>query len=209
MADQDPNPAQHWEKVYQTKPVDTVSWYRPRLGVSLDLLLGAGLSPQSRLIDVGGGASTLVDDLLSMGLGQISVIDISAAALGVVRRRLAGRADDVEWIIGDILSTELPEAGFDFWHDRAVLHFLTDPQDAETYARQAARAVKPGGFAVIAGFSPQGPERCSGLPVARRSAQDIGRVLSPAFRLQAERSERHVTPAGATQEFAYALLRRE
>jgi ubiquinone/menaquinone biosynthesis C-methylase UbiE len=209
MVDEGPNLQAHWQNVYQTRSADAVSWFRPRLGTSLDLLRSAGLASQSRLIDVGGGASTLVDDLLDVGLEQVTVLDISSAALDVARTRLSDRADHVEWIVGDVLSAGLPEAGFDFWHDRAVLHFLTKPSDAEIYAKQAARAVRPGGFAVIGGFSPNGPERCSGLPVARRSARDVGRVLSSAFRLLTERSERHVTPAGAAQEFAYALLQRQ
>jgi SAM-dependent methyltransferase len=198
----------HWQKVYQTKAADSVSWYRQRLDVSLELLEQAGLSVQSRLIDIGGGASTLVDDLLGRGLKSVTVLDISAEALAIPQARLGERARDVCWLVGDVLHVALPAEGFDFWHDRAVFHFLTDPADAARYAQQATRAVKTGGHAVIGGFAPDGPERCSGLPVARRSAEDIARILTPGFRLHETRAERHVTPAGNVQSFSYALLKR-
>jgi len=198
----------HWQTVYQTKAANAVSWYRPHLDVSLELLELAGLSVQSRLIDIGGGASTLVDDLLGRGTQGITVLDISPAALAIAEARLGERAREVNWLVGDVLDVALPAGGFDVWHDRAVLHFLTDPADAAIYVRQAARAVKTGGHAVIGGFAPDGPERCSGLPVARRSAEDIARILAPQFSLRETHAERHVTPAGAVQSFAYALLKR-
>lgn len=198
----------HWENVYRTRPPDAVSWYRPHLETSLELLGMAGLATDSRVIDVGGGASTLVDDLVARGVRSITVLDISRSALDVVAQRLGPRASAVKWVASDVLSAPLPEAAFDLWHDRAVLHFLTDPEDAALYAAQATRAVRPGGHAVIAGFAPDGPEKCSGLPVARRSAEDIASVLGAHFGLVAQRAERHVTPAGAVQSFAYALLRR-
>jgi len=198
----------HWENVYSTRAPDAVSWYRPHLETSLELLELAGLAEGSRIIDVGGGASTLVDDLLDRGLRSITVLDISAAALDVSRRRLGPKAAEVRWLASDVTAAELPEGGFDLWHDRAVLHFLTDPHDAALYAAQAARAIRPGGHAVIAGFAPDGPEKCSGLPVVRRSAQEIAALLGPSFTLLDERAERHVTPAGGVQSFAYALLRR-
>jgi ubiquinone/menaquinone biosynthesis C-methylase UbiE len=198
----------HWEKVYQTKAADSVSWYRQHLNVSLELLEQGGLSRTSQLIDIGGGASTLVDDLLERGMKGVTVLDISAAALAVPQSRLGVRASAVNWIVADVLQAELPESGFDFWHDRAVFHFLTDTVDARTYAQQAERVVKPGGYALISGFAPDGPERCSGLPVARRSADDIARIFAPVFSLQQARAERHLTPAGTAQSFAYALLKR-
>jgi SAM-dependent methyltransferase len=202
------NREEHWQKVYQTRAADAVSWYRPQLSVSLELLELAGLSAESRLIDVGGGASTLVDDLVARGLERVTVLDVSGAALAIARQRLGARARDVTWLVTDLLQAELPQGGFDLWHDRAVLHFLTDASDAERYAAVAAGAVPIGGHAVIGGFAPDGPEKCSGLPVARRSADGIASLLAPAFRLLATRAERHITPAGAEQSFAYALLRR-
>lgn len=198
----------HWQRVYETRDPEAVSWFRPRLDVSLELLERAGLAPDTRLIDVGGGASTLVDDLLARGLRDITVLDISAEALAVSRQRLAARANRATWLATDVLDARLPASAFDIWHDRAVSHFLTDDADLARYAQQAARAVRTAGHAVIGGFAPDGPERCSGLPVARRSAQDIAAMLRPDFELLDERRERHVTPVGAEQLFAYALLRR-
>lgn len=208
MTDLHPDRAAHWQQVYETRAPDRVSWYRPHLDVSLELLERAGLSARSRLIDVGGGASTLVDELLDRGLTDVTVLDLSAAALSISKARLGDRAGGVRWIVADVLEAALPAGGFDLWHDRAALHFLTDPADAARYARQAASAVRSGGCAVIGGFAPEGPERCSGLPVARRSADDIARLLAPAFSLEGARVEQHVTPAGTVQPFAYALLKR-
>jgi SAM-dependent methyltransferase len=198
----------HWQSVYRTRDADAVSWYRPHLEVSLELLAESGMSAASRLIDVGGGASTLVDDLLARGLRDIGVLDIAEDALAVSRRRLGERAQQVAWYVQDVLEVALPAGRFDYWHDRAVLHFLTDPADARRYAETAANAVSAGGYAVIGGFAPDGPQRCSGLAVSRRSAQEIAALLAPAFALVQMRLESHRTPAGDEQRFVYALLRR-
>jgi 2-polyprenyl-3-methyl-5-hydroxy-6-metoxy-1,4-benzoquinol methylase len=204
----DPTPAEHWEHVYRTKPSHGVSWFRPHLELSLELLRGVGLDATSRVVDVGGGASSLADDLLAAGVAEISVIDLSAAALQVAQRRLGERAARIDWRVGDITALALPAAHYSHWHDRAVLHFLTEPAAAEAYAAQAAHALAPGGHAIIGGFAPDGPERCSGLVVARRSAQDVAALLGPAFTLIEERHERHHTPGGSEQAFAWAVLRR-
>lgn len=198
----------HWEDVYLQKSSTAVSWYRDHLDVSLRLLRESGLNTASRVIDVGGGASTLVDDLLELAVGAMTVLDLSSASLQVAQARLGPRAERVDWLTGDATRHSLPEAVFTHWHDRAVLHFLTDLQDIRAYAAQAARAVAPGGHAVIGCFAPDGPERCSGLRVARRSAEDIAAALGPAFHLVSTAVERHVTPGGNAQSFAYALLRR-
>lgn len=198
----------HWEAVYLKKSSIAVSWYRDHLDMSLRLLAESGLDATSRAIDVGGGASTLVDDLLDLGIGAITVLDLSAASLQVARARLGARAEQVTWLTGDATQVALPEAAFTHWHDRAVMHFLTDPIDIIAYAAQAARTVAPGGHAVIGGFAPDEPERCSGLPVARRSPEDIAAALGPTFELISTAAERHNTPGGTEQSFAYALLRR-
>lgn len=198
----------HWDGIYRSRAAQAVSWYRPHLEVSFELLRQAGVDATTRLIDVGGGASTLVDDLLALGLLHLTVLDLSDAALAAARERLGARAAAVRWLAADVLQADFAPAGFDLWHDRAVLHFLHAPVDTARYVEQAACAVRPGGHAVIGGFAPAGPERCSGLPVARRSAGDIAALFAPAFRLIDQRSESHVTPAGATQAFAYALLER-
>ena len=155
-----------------------------------------------------GGASTLVDDLLERGLCDVSVLDVSDEALSLARRRLGERGKLVRWYVGDVLELALPPEGFDFWHDRAVPHFLSDPQDAARYVRIAARALAAGGHAVIAGFAPEDPERRSGLQVVRRSAEDIAVLFAPTFTPVQQRTGRHRTPSGLEQPFAYALLQR-
>jgi SAM-dependent methyltransferase len=198
----------HWQNVYHRNRAEAVSWYRPHLDVSLELLADAGLSPGSRVIDVGGGASTLVDDLLERGLHDVSVADVCEEALAVAQRRLGDRAQEVHWYAGDILDLTLPVGGFDLWHDRAALHFLTSAADTARYAQAARYSVAPGGHIVVGGFAPDGPERCSGLSVARRSADEIAAIFSPLFRLSKTRTERHRTPAGLEQSFVYVLLMR-
>lgn len=204
----DSESAQHWETVYRQKDARSVSWFRMHLEDSLALLEQAGLDAGSQLIDVGGGASTLVDDLLDRGVARVCVLDLSAAALSVAQARLGARAAAVDWRVGDITTQQLPAAAFTHWHDRAVLHFLTDAAATAAYARQARQALQPGGYAVIGGFAPDGPERCSGLTVARRSADDIAAVMGEGFELIDARRQIHHTPGGAAQSFAYALLRR-
>ncbi len=200
--------AEHWQAVYRRKASDGVSWFRPHLETSLELLDAVGLCSESRVIDVGGGASTLVDDLLDRGVSAITVLDLADEALALSSQRLGDRGDGIHWLAGDLLEAALPEAGFDLWHDRAVLHFLTTPEATARYAAQAMHALRPGGHAVIGGFAPDGPERCSGLEVARRSAADIAALMGPAFALVDERREQHTTPGGSPQAFAWAVLRR-
>jgi SAM-dependent methyltransferase len=198
----------HWQDVYRSRDAQQVSWYRPHLDVSLALLRRAGLAPTSRVLDVGGGASTLVDDLLDAGVEAVTVLDLSSAALDVSRERIGARGAAVQFLAGDIARCELPAAAFSHWHDRAVLHFLHEADDVAAYARQARHALVAGGHAVIGGFAPDGPERCSGLPVARRSAQDMAALFGPAFELLHATQERHATPAGHEQSFAWAVLRK-
>lgn len=200
--------AAHWERVYREKTAQAVSWYRPRLEVSLALLRQSGLDAGSRVIDIGGGASTLVDDLLRLGVAAVTVLDLSTEALAVARSRLGERAARVQWMASDLIQATLPRAGFSHWHDRAVLHFLTTAEAVAAYVTQASHAVMPGGHAVIGGFAPDGPDRCSGLPVARRDAQDIAALMAPAFELVDVQREMHRTPWNSEQAFAYALLRR-
>lgn len=202
------NDIQHWQGVYGSKPADGVSWYRPHLETSLRLLSQAGLQPASRVIDVGGGASTLVDDLLARGVSRITVLDLSETALAISRRRLAGQGSTVQWLAADITGAELPANGFDFWHDRAVLHFLVEPAQAAAYVAKVRDSLAPGGTAVIGGFAPDGPERCSGLPVARRSPAGLAELFGAGFSLAHEEREMHTTPGGATQAFAWAVLRK-
>jgi ubiquinone/menaquinone biosynthesis C-methylase UbiE len=198
----------HWERVYTTKAAEQVSWYRAHLAVSLELLIKAGLNARSRVIDVGGGTSTLVDDLLNFGVQAVTVVDLSAASLEIARRRLGERAKEVTWLAEDVTTMELPEGGFDLWHDRAALHFLVAPAASQAYARLATRAITPGGHAVIGCFAADGPERCSGLPVVRRDPADIATLFGKHFTLVESLREVHSTPSGIPQAFAYALLRK-
>lgn len=198
----------HWQQVYLSRDARQVSWYRPHLETSLRLLRECGLDRQSRLIDVGGGASTLVDDLLGLGVSRVTVLDVAAHALELARARLGARGQEVEWLAADVTAVTLGSGAYDLWHDRAVLHFLLEAADVCAYARVAAGALPRGAHAIIGGFAPEGPERCSGLPVARRSAEAIAAGLGEAFELVSQAREVHRTPGGTDQPFVYAVLRR-
>lgn len=194
---------EHWEKVYTTKSPDNVSWFQEHATRSLETIRSIHAKPDSRIIDVGGGASTLVDDLLADGFEHVSVLDLSASALDVARKRLGLEGNKVSWIAGDIRTVELPAQSFDIWHDRAVFHFLTAPSDRSAYIQQVMKSVKPGGHVIVATFAPDGPEQCSGLPVARYSHSQLHGEFGPAFELLEHASEEHRTPWGSVQHFVY------
>lgn len=197
------NAKDHWETVYQNKPADTVSWFQPHAQQSLDLIRRIAGDQASRVIDVGGGASTLVDDLLAQTPMNVSVLDISNAALDVARERLGRQAGQVQWIVGDITQVALPEQAYDIWHDRAVFHFLTEPAQRAAYVEQVRRAVRPGGHVIVAAFGPDGPTQCSGLPVVRYAPESLHAQFGEAFQLLEHLSEAHHTPAGSIQQFVY------
>lgn len=199
----------HWENVYQSRAVDEVSWYRPHLDVSLRLIEDAASDLGSAFIDVGGGEATLVDDLVARGYGDVTVLDISRAAIEVAKARLGSSAAQVHWIAGDITDIELEAARYDIWHDRAVFHFLTRAEDRAAYVRQVARAVKPGGHVIVATFGPEGPEACSGLEVVRYDAGSLHGEFGPKFRLLDSVTEHHETPWGTPQQFMYCFCRVE
>lgn len=199
----------HWETVYRNKAPDAVSWYRPHLETSLRLIEHAAPDRAATIIDIGGGESTLVDDLLARGYRDLSVLDISAAAIEVSKHRLGRAAEAVTWWVSDIAEAALPAHRYDVWHDRAVFHFFTTPEQRATYVRQVAHAVKPGGHIIISTFGPQGPEKCSGLPVMRYDAESLRRELGPRFQLVESSTEEHRTPSGATQQFMYCRCRIE
>ena len=196
-------PKSHWERVYTTKAADAVSWYQPHATLSLELIERIARGQPVRVIDVGGGASTLVDDLLDHAVGDIDVLDISGAALDAARQRLGPRAADVRWITGDITMLSLEPARYDIWHDRAVFHFLTEPEHHAAYVAQVRRAVKPGGHVIVAAFGPDGPQQCSGLPVVRYAPEALHAEFGGAFELLEHLREDHHTPAGAVQHFVY------
>lgn len=197
------HPRDHWEAVYRSKPPEGVSWYQPHAWRSMDFIRATGLGPGARIIDVGGGASTLVDDLLAGGWRDVTVLDLSSAALAVAQQRLGDAARGVTWIAGDACHAPLPDAAFDIWHDRAVFHFLTDAADRAAYLRQVMRCVRPGGHVIVATFAPDGPTQCSGLPVARYAPDELHREFGPAFTLLEHADEQHHTPWGAVQHFVY------
>jgi len=199
----------HWEKVYQAKRATDVSWYQPHLERSLELVLRTGVGPDAHILDVGGGASTLVDDLLARGFRQVTVVDIAPAALAAAKQRLGDRARNVEWRVGDITTLDLPSESIDVWHDRAVFHFLTTEADRKAYIERVCCALKPGGHVVLATFGPEGPEKCSGLPVVRYHPDGLRAAFGDAFRMVDHFDERHMTPWGAEQEFVYCLCVKE
>ncbi len=198
----------HWDAVYTRKGADEVSWFQPHLGTSLDLIRGLGLASSARLIDIGGGASTLVDDLLEDGFADVTVLDLSARALEASQRRLGERARSVTWLVEDITTADLGEAQYELWHDRAVFHFLTDPQARRAYVSTALRALAPGGHIIVATFGTHGPEQCSGLDVVRYDADGLHAEFGPAFEKVRSSTESHTTPWGSEQEFVYCYCRR-
>lgn len=196
---------QHWEDVYRQKAEDTVSWFQSAPEMSLAFIHESGLGKHEAFIDVGGGASRLVDHLLAEGYTDVSVLDIAEAALQKARDRLGTAAGKAHWLATDVTQWR-PTKSYRLWHDRAVFHFLTDPAERAAYRRVLKSALAPGGTAVIASFAPDGPERCSGLPVQRYSPESLAAELGPAFRLRDSRAEDHLTPAGKLQHFQYSLF---
>ena len=198
----------HWEHVYSTKAETGVSWYQDKPHLSLELIGAVAPAEGGRIIDVGGGASVLVDRLLDLPFGQIAVLDISETALAKARARLGARAERVRWVVADV--TEGPELGtFDVWHDRAVFHFLTDPADRRSYVELARKTVPEGGHLVIATFADDGPKQCSNLDVCRYNARSVASELGEGFSLVREARETHTTPWGSTQPFFYGVFRRQ
>ncbi|PKO73315.1 MAG: SAM-dependent methyltransferase [Betaproteobacteria bacterium HGW-Betaproteobacteria-17] len=193
---------QHWEAVYRSKAADAVSWFQPHAASSLQLIEGCA-DRDAHIIDVGGGASVLVDDLADAGYRNLSVLDLAESALAASRARLGARAQSVQWIVADITRAELPAARYDVWHDRAVFHFLTDPGDRARYVEQVLKSVKPGGHVIIAAFGPGGPLQCSGLDVMRYAPEALHAEFGAPFRLLRHETEIHHTPSGQEQEFVY------
>lgn len=193
----------HWESAFKARQPTEVSWYQPHLQQSLALIREAALPKDAAVIDVGGGASTLVDDLLRDGFTDLTVLDLSGTALAAAKARLGQDAARVTWMEADILTATLPQARYGLWHDRALFHFLRSSEDQARYVAQVRHAVKPGGTIILATFGLQGPPRCSGLDVAHYSPETLTRAFGGLLRLAASTAEQHQTPAGKTQEFIY------
>ena len=199
---------EHWDRVYATRQPTEVSWYRPHLETSLQLIHDANPDPGARIIDVGSGESTLPDDLLARGYTDITMLDLSSTALDVAKSRLGADAGRIEWLHGDVTTFALPENHYDVWHDRAVFHFLTAPADRAAYVRQVLRSVKSGGHVIIGTFAEDGPNVCSGLPVVRYDAQELHGEFGSRFVLHRHLKELHQTPAGKIQSFLYCYCRK-
>lgn len=197
----------HWEKVFETKGPEAMSWTQASPELSLRLIAQATLPQGARLLDVGAGLGNLAVALQDSGL-RLTLVDLSGEALRRARLRLGERAGEVIWIEGDITRVPFEESTFDLWHDRAVFHFLTEAADRDRYRAQLLKALRPGGAVILATFGPEGPERCSGLQVRRHSAEDLAAFLGPDFELLAVEAERHDTPMGTIQAFTWTLFRR-
>lgn len=197
----------HWNRVYETQGADDISWFQARPEMSLRLIAAAGVAKADAILDVGGGTSSLVDHLLDEGYRDLTVLDISGAALKQAQARLGGRADLVRWVEADITGFRV-DRPFRLWHDRAVFHFLTEPDDQGRYAAALARALPVGAQAILGTFAIDGPEKCSGLPVARYNADRVVAVLGSAFRLIEQVDETHITPWQSEQRFSFFRLSR-
>jgi len=202
------NQKDHWQQVYSTRQTTNLGWYKSHLATSLSWIKALNLAPEDPLIDVGGGASTLVDDLLEMGYRSITVLDISDNATSVARQRLAEKAELVTWLAGDITSIDLPTHCYKLWHDRAVFHFLTEPQQQSMYRDNLLKALEPGGHLIIGTFAPEAPAMCSGLPVQRYSPEQLENTLGEEFVLVRQHNELHITPGGVEQMYLYCQFRK-
>lgn len=196
----------HWEQVYTTKADDSVSWFEESPAFSVALIEAASPARGSA-IDIGGGASRMPEALLELGFTDVACLDLSAAALDVAQRRMGSLADRVRWIVADITEW-LPDRTYDLWHDRAVLHFLTTPEAQAHYGAALRAGLAPGGIAVIGTFAPDGPERCSGLPVMRHDGQSLAAIFGDGFELVSETRHDHQTPGGSVQRFQFSIFRR-
>jgi trans-aconitate methyltransferase len=197
----------HWENVYTTKGETELSWFQENPAPSLELIAATGLSEDAAIIDIGGGASRLIDDMLARKFRRVTVLDLSGAALLAAKERLGGAGPDVQWMVADVTKWE-PTETYDLWHDRAAFHFLTEAGDRAGYLSRLKIALKPGGYCIIATFAPDGPERCSGLPVVRYNAESLSRTLGDEFGLLKTQRHSHTTPWGSEQRFQFSLFRR-
>lgn len=198
----------HWENVYTTRPRERVGWYQAHAERSLRLIRLTGLAPAAAIIDVGAGASTLVEDLLRAGYTDLTALDLSATALATAAARLGEQAARVRWQAADVTTVGLPPERYDLWHDRALFHFLTHERARAAYRAALLRALKPGGWVLIATFAEDGPPQCSGLPVMRYGAAGLQAALGEPFQLQVTEREEHQTPGGTVQPYTYCLCRR-
>jgi SAM-dependent methyltransferase len=206
--DADMNTRAHWEHIYEKKGPMKVSWYQEHAQFSLQYIRNTGIRKTDPIIDVGGGASTLVDDLIADGFQNISILDISGSALQLARQRLGAKAHQVNWIEADITQANLPYQAYHVWHDRAVFHFLTQAADRQHYIEAVQHAVRPGGHVIVATFAPDGPDHCSGLEVMRYDPEGLHNEFGDSFDLVDSTHETHHTPFGTEQKFIYCYCRK-
>jgi SAM-dependent methyltransferase len=199
----------HWDTIYGKKAPDAVSWYRPHLETSLELIERVAAGRSASIIDVGGGESTLVDDLLAEGYSDLSVLDLSQVAVDKTKKRLGLASDGVRWLVGDVTTVKLEASAYDVWHDRAVFHFLASDEERMAYVAQVASAVRSGGHVIVSTFGPEGPTQCSGLDVVRYDADSLHDQFGVRFHLLGSSKELHETPFGTVQQFLYCLCRVE
>jgi ubiquinone/menaquinone biosynthesis C-methylase UbiE len=198
----------HWEEVYETKDATKVSWFQENPDLSLQLIEGTCVGSLAQVIDVGGGASTLVDNLLDRNYQNVTVLDISASALQVAQERIGSQANLVTWLDADITQIQLPYQFYDVWHDRAVFHFLTRASDRQKYVEAVMHSVKAGGHVIVATFDIDGPSRCSGLEIVRYNSDSLHNEFGDKFNLVHSTSESHETPFGTEQKFIYCYCRK-
>jgi SAM-dependent methyltransferase len=197
----------HWENVYATKAENEVSWFEETPAASLELIQATGVRKNAAIVDIGGGASRLVDALLHEGYSAVTVLDISEHALAAAKARLGDNQAVVRWIAADV-TTWAPATTFEIWHDRAAFHFLTEPEDRRAYVARVLNALRVNGHLIIGAFALDGPERCSGLPVHRYDAASLGEILGPPFEFVEARPHKHLTPTGREQRFQFSRFRR-
>lgn len=199
----------HWQNVYETKNSTAVSWFQEHANLSLELIQQRNIDKHTPIIDVGGGASTLVDDLLTADFQALTVLDLAASALTVAQTRLGQRSYQVTWLAADITRADLPSNHYGLWHDRAVFHFLTTPEQRKAYVQQVEHALQTGGYLLMATFALDGPLQCSGLPIVRYSPETLQAELGTNFVLREQRTEAHLTPSGSIQHFVYCLFQKQ
>ena len=200
--------SKHWEEIYSTKPANQLGWYAPHLETSRKWIADLELAPEDPIIDVGGGASTLVDDLLDLGHKKLTLLDLSERAIRHTKDRLGKRSGAVTWLKGDVTKIELPSRYYCVWHDRAVFHFLIEPEMQQKYREAILKALRIGGYFIIGTFSPDAPLRCSGLPVQRYTSELLCKTFGKEFELVHHQNEIHGTPSGVKQAYVYCLFQR-
>ena len=202
------NTAEHWEEIYATRTANSVGWYAPHLETSLKWIAELKLAAEDPIIDVGGGASTLVDDLMNSGHRNLTVLELSETAIQLTKERLGKPSASVTWLQGDVTEIELPSRYFSLWHDRAVYHFLIEPELQQKYRNSILKALKVEGYFIIGTFSPDAPPQCSGLPVQRYTSERLSEIFGKAFKLKRYQNEIHYTPSGLEQAYVYCLFQK-